>query len=218
MNRRTFLGIIGGSTAALVVIPAIAKRDPLTPAQRALFNATEDELLITGPRGCGKTHGLCAWLMKEHRNPQYRGLFLAVCWEHTELAAETLLKVAAPLGGRTGMFRDAITFPSGARITLGYRQYWNQFSGTKWHRVAIDNLEYTQQEDDYLRYTGLVGAPAVLPQVATAISMPCGRAETWMVRRFIERTPRLVQQPSKKGRWLLVPEPVALPDIFVARG
>lgn len=213
MNRRTFLGIIGGSTAALVVVPALAKRDPLTPAQRALFNATEDELLITGPRGCGKTHGLCAWLMKEHRNQQYRGLLLAATEHFVEHAAETLLKVAAPLGGRTGMFRDAITFPSGARITLGYRQYWNQFAGTRWDRVAIDNLEYTAGEDDYRRYAGLVRSiTTVRPQVASAISMPIGRAEAWMVQRFIDRKRPLHRRDN---RWA---DTTPLPSVFVARG
>lgn len=217
MNRRTFLGIIGGSTAALVVVPALAKRDPLTPAQRALFNATEDELLITGPRGCGKTHGLCAWLMKEHRNQQYRGLLLAATEHFVEHAAETLLKVAAPLGGRTGMFRDAITFPSGARITLGYRQYWNQFAGTRWDRVAIDNLEYTAEEDDYRRYAGLASSTTMKPQVASAISMPIGRAEAWTVRRFIKRTPPLIRN-LKNRRWVWTSDTTPLPSMFVARG
>lgn len=152
----------------------------------------EEEALYGGQAGGGKSESILMSALMYVDEPDYAALILRRTYKDLSLpgalmsrAHEWLQKTDAHWNGQDKIW----TFPSGATLTFGYLQHFNdiyQYQGSEFQFIAFDELTQFQLEEyQYLhsRLRRLSGSQ--IPIRMRAGSNPGGIGHQWVKERFV---------------------------------
>lgn len=122
-----------------------------TPRQVEALTRTEFEVLFGGARSGGKSEAGLAWLLYDTDHKDYKALVLRRNATDMHDWVERARKFYTPLGA---VFSgNTITFPSGAKITMGHladEDAYQKYQGHEYHRILFEELTHIPTEKEYL--------------------------------------------------------------------
>ena len=205
--------------------------NPLTPHQKALIDITlldnpyiphkpfwqqiqflllqEEEALYGGQAGGGKSDALLMAALQYVEEPDYAALIIRRTYKDLALPGaimERAYKWLKPTDAHWNGQDKIWTFPSGATLTFGYLQHYNDiynYQGSEFQFIAFDELtQFLPGEYSYLhsRLRRLEGSE--IPIRMRAGSNPGGIGHEWVKREFIHGNKPFIPSGYKDNPYL----------------
>lgn len=160
------------------------------------LSSSEDEVLMSGGRGSGKSAALLVDPLRYCGNPNFRGLILRRTMpELRELIsrAQELYPQVYP-GVKYQKSTHIFVFPSGARMEFGYCDRLpddlEQYKGQEYQWLGLDELTQWSSEEIIEKMRGsLRTTDPSLPISVRCSSNPDGVGRLWVKERYIDTAP-----------------------------
>lgn len=170
--------------------------EPLSDVHKDFLASSEDEVLMAGGRGSGKSECLIVDPLRFCHKKNFRGLILRrTMKELRELIgrAQELYPAIYP-GTKWGKQEGIFLFPSGAKIEFGYcdrvPEDIEQYKGQEYQWLGLDELTQWASEEIIERMSAsLRTTDPTLPVYIRATTNPDGPGRMWVKDRFIDVAP-----------------------------
>lgn len=170
--------------------------EPGSAVIEEFLSSSEDEVLISGGRGSGKSEALIIDPLPYCTNKNFRGLVL----RHTMVELRELIGRAQEIypkifpGVVYQKSNKIFVFPSGARIEFGYcdklPEDLEQYKGQEYQWLGLDELTQWHSEEVIEKMRGsLRTTDPTIPVTLRASSNPDGVGRLWVKERFIDTAP-----------------------------
>lgn len=182
------------SAPAATAAPQRTVFQPFPGFQEACLAASEDEVLIGGAKGPGKTLLLVAKPLYQVQYSAYKALFLRRTWGELQEALDRAhnLYGALPRHMRPGWNgeQSRFTFPSRAKVRFGHCERLEQvqtYHGGEWADVLYDEIGNQPDEAVWDRLLTEQRCPDPrVTRTAMGSANPGGAGHPWLVRRFVK--------------------------------
>jgi hypothetical protein len=151
------------------------------------------ETLYGGARGGGKTDAGLVWMLKEIKNPNFRGLVIRRNADDLSDWVDRATKLYTGYGADFAYKPAVIKFPSGAIIRSGHlkdEQAYTKYQGHEYQRMLIEELTQIPDEKRYLQL--VASCRSTVPNLDArvfATTNPGGLGHQWVRGRFIDPSP-----------------------------
>lgn len=170
--------------------------EPGSDVIREFLSSSEDEVLISGGRGSGKSLALIVDPLRYCTNKNFRGLVL----RHTMVELRELISRAQEIypqifpGVNYQKSNKIFVFPSGARIEFGYCDKLpddlEQYKGQEYQWLGLDELTQWHSEEVIEKMRGsLRTTDPDLPVTLRSTSNPDGVGRLWVKERYVDAAP-----------------------------
>lgn len=175
--------------------------------QTEALSRGEDEILLGGARGGGKTDAGIVWLVHPSHlhHPKYR--FLVIRKNAKDLSdwVDRARTMYIPLGAEIVGQNPEIRFPSGAIGRTGHLKDANafeQYIGHEYSKILIEELTLIPSEESYEKLISSCRSSIPdLPARVFATTNPGNAGHLWVFNRFVKHGMNQPYQDKISGKW-----------------
>lgn len=164
-----------------------------TEKQKLFLSLTEQEALLGGAAGGGKSDCLLMGALQYVDVPEYAGLIIRRTYSDLVLPGAIMERAREWLANTPAKWNEnekTFKFPSGATLTFGYLETRNdkyRYQSTELNYIAFDETSQFSEEDYLYLFSRLRRKKdSIIPGRMRAASNPGGVGHEWVKRRFVD--------------------------------
>lgn len=185
-----------------------------SPVMVEFLSSSEDEVLLAGGRGGGKSLALLVDPLPYCDNRKFRGLVLRRTMKELRELIDRGKQMYPKLKEATWMQQEALfRFPSGARIEFGYCQTEDdlaQYQGQEYTWIGVDEVTQFPYENMLDKLNASIrSTDPLLPKHIRCTTNPNGPGRRWVKERFINLAP--------PGKTIKIVQNTAIGEIYTTR-